>query len=228
MHIISLAAVSALLALPAAAQDLGAARGDGRMQPDTSDRPVAAIMLRRSPLYSGPSRNFPRAATAYPQNRLRVLSCLRGYEWCDIYTRGARGWVQGADIAAMYRGRRQRIDQIGAELEIAVQPFQFERYWEDNYRRQPFYPDRVRWQRYYVQNYDATWGPGPSTAPYDGRERGQPQPRLDRREERRDDQQRMDEMQRRDPPRPDTSAMANGQRFELHSQPVLVLPVRPN
>ena len=226
MHIIPLAAALALLALPAAAQDYSNQRGDygAQWQGGGNARQINAVMLRRSWLYAGPARNFPRAGIVYPQGRVRIMGCLRGYGWCDIFSRGSRGWVRGSDLAVLYGGRRQGIGPLAPTLGIGVQGFEIERYWEDHYRRQPFYRERDRWQRQYVQNFDPSWGPGPNAAYYDDRERDRQQAREDRREERmeyrRDEQQRMDDMQRRDPPRPyassmtDTGAAADGQRFD--------------
>lgn len=129
--------------------------------------PVIGVMLRRSWLYAGPDWSYPRAGLVYPQTSVTIVGCLRDWSWCDVISRNNRGWVAGRDIAANWRGRRQSINLIAPYLGIGILSFVFQSYWNEHYRRQPFYRERDRWERQYSQTYRPTWGPGPGpgTAP---------------------------------------------------------------
>lgn len=159
------------------------------------NRTTAGFMLRQAWVRAGPDVTYPRVGLARARSRVIVHGCLRDWSWCDISSRGGnragfRGWVVSQHIASRYRGRPQPLNSIGPQAGIGVLRFSFSRYWDDNYRAQPFYGQRDRWERQYRQNYRPSWGSGP--------ERGGPD-RDDRNRDRRD----KDDRYRDGQPRPD-------------------------
>jgi uncharacterized protein YraI len=122
---------------------------------------AAAVMLRQATLRAGPNINYPRVGIARARARVSVFGCLRDRSWCDIGVRNNRGWVSGRHVGSLYRGRLQSLYAIAPAMGIGVLSFSFGRYWDDNYRSQPFYAERDRWERQYRQDYRPSWGAGP-------------------------------------------------------------------
>ena len=127
-----------------------------------ANRTTVGFMLRPAWLRAGPDISYPRVALAQARSRVTIHGCLRDWSWCDISNRASnRGWVVARQIASLYRGRQQPVNSIAPRIAIGVLSFNFNRYWDDNYRAQPFYGQRDRWERQYRQNYRPTWGIGP-------------------------------------------------------------------
>ncbi|OSZ70861.1 hypothetical protein CAP39_07905 [Sphingomonas sp. IBVSS1] len=137
---------------------------------------ASGVMLRRSWLYVGPDWSHPRAGLLYPWTNVTIAGCLPDWSWCDVISRGSRGWVAGRDVGGSWQGRRQSINLIAPHLGIAILPFVFQAYWNQHYRNQPFYAERDRWGRQYVQHYRPTWGPGPGEQHKQSRQRQAPDP----------------------------------------------------
>ncbi|MBB4184990.1 uncharacterized protein YraI [Sinorhizobium terangae] len=118
---------------------------------------------------SGPSTRYP-AVTVIPAGEpVEIHGCLADLPWCDVSFYGGRGWVAGRYVQAAYRSRRVYLEpEYYRPLGIPTVVFQFDRYWDRNYRGRDFYRDRDRWRR------------GPDWAED-----------RDRREWRRDDEMRM-------------------------------------
>ena len=121
------------------------------------DRTVNAVMLRQATVRAGPNINFPRVGSARTRARVAVYGCLRDRTWCDIGFRGSRGWVSGRHVASLHRGRLQSLYAIAPDMGIGVRGFSVRPYWEENYRSQPFYADRDRWERQFRQEDQSGW-----------------------------------------------------------------------
>jgi uncharacterized protein YraI len=135
------------------------------------NRTTTGFMIRQTWVRAGPDLRYPRVGLARARSRVNIHGCLRDWSWCDITTRGgnqarSRGWVLGQHIASQYRGRPRPVNSYASRIGIGVLGFNFNRYWDDNYRTQPFYGQRDGWERQYRQTYRPTWD-----ADGDGRDR---------------------------------------------------------
>lgn len=128
---------------------------------DRGGRTTTGYMLRRAYLRAGPDVDYPRVGVIRARTRVMIHGCLRDWSWCDISDYRNRGWVFGQHITSTYRGRQRSVNSIAPYVGINVLRLNFGRYWDNNYRSQPFYDERDRWERQYVQQYRPTWGPGP-------------------------------------------------------------------
>ncbi|WEX78361.1 SH3 domain-containing protein [Sinorhizobium numidicum] len=124
------AAVCALLLMPAIAE---AAEGFA----------TANVNMR-----SGPSTRYPAVAVIPAAESVEIHGCLADRPWCDVSFYGGRGWVAGRYVQAIYRSSRVYLEpEYYRPLGIPTVVFQFDRYWDRNYRGRDFYRDRDRWRR---------------------------------------------------------------------------------
>ncbi len=99
----------------------------------------------RLEIKAGPDDDYPTVATVRYDSPLEINGCLRNWSWCDVTTRRGRGWVHGRNIQAQREGRRV---EFGAPWGVPQFSFNFDTYWDKNYRGQQFYRDRDRWERH--------------------------------------------------------------------------------
>lgn len=124
------ATVCALLAAPAIAE---AAEGFS----------TANVNMR-----SGPSTRYPAVSMIPAGESVEIHGCLADLPWCDVSFYGGRGWVAGRYVQADYRRNRVYVEpRYYRPLGIPTVVFQFDRYWDRNYRGRDFYRDRDRWRR---------------------------------------------------------------------------------
>ncbi|MEY9198048.1 MULTISPECIES: SH3 domain-containing protein [Sinorhizobium] len=128
---------------------------------------------------SGPSTRYP-AVTVIPSGEsVEIHGCLADRPWCDVSFYGGRGWVAGQYVQALYRSNRVYVEpEYYRPLGIPTVVFEFDRYWDRNYRGRDFYRDRDRWRRGpdWIEEGDWQW----------------------RREEERRDRQRRQQAERRE------------------------------
>lgn len=123
------AAICAALAVPAAAW---AAEGFA----------TANVNMR-----SGPSTRYPAVTLIPAGESVEIHGCLADRPWCDVSFYGGRGWVAGQYVQAAYRSRRVYVEpEYYRPLGIPTIVFEFDRYWDRNYRGRDFYRDRDRWR----------------------------------------------------------------------------------
>ncbi|HEV7308247.1 SH3 domain-containing protein [Ensifer sp.] len=128
--ILRVAAVCALLAAPALAE---AAEGFA----------TANVNMR-----SGPSTRYPAVSMIPAGESVEIHGCLADLPWCDVSFYGGRGWVAGRYVQADYRRNRVYVEpRYYRPLGIPTVVFQFDSYWDRNYRGRDFYRDRDRWRR---------------------------------------------------------------------------------
>ncbi|QRY69854.1 SH3 domain-containing protein [Ensifer sp. PDNC004] len=128
--ILRAAAVCALLVAPAIAQ---AAEGFA----------TANVNMR-----SGPSTRYPAVSMIPVGESVEIHGCLADLPWCDVSFYGGRGWVAGRYVQADYRRNRVYVEpRYYRPLGIPTVVFQFDSYWDRNYRGRDFYRDRDRWRR---------------------------------------------------------------------------------
>ncbi|MCK3775470.1 SH3 domain-containing protein [Ensifer sesbaniae] len=128
--ILRAAAVCALLAAPAIAE---AAEGFA----------TANVNMR-----SGPSTRYPAVSLIPVGESVEIHGCLADLPWCDVSFYGGRGWVAGRYVQADYRRNRVYVEpRYYRPLGIPTVVFQFDSYWDRNYRGRDFYRERDRWRR---------------------------------------------------------------------------------
>ncbi|MBP1882908.1 SH3 domain-containing protein [Sinorhizobium mexicanum] len=124
------AAVCALLLVPAVAK---AAQGFA----------TANVNMR-----SGPSTRYPAVTVIPAGESVEIHGCLADLPWCDVSFYSGRGWVAGRYVQAIYRSNRVYLEpEYYRPLGIPTVVFQFDGYWDRNYRGRDFYRDRDRWRR---------------------------------------------------------------------------------
>ncbi|WP_457586425.1 SH3 domain-containing protein [Ensifer canadensis] len=97
---------------------------------------------------SGPSTRYPAVSMIPAGESVEIHGCLADLPWCDVSFYGGRGWVAGRYVQANYRRNRVYVEpQYYRPLGIPTVVFQFDRYWDRNYRGRDFYRDRDRWRR---------------------------------------------------------------------------------
>ncbi len=149
------AAACALLLMPAAAS---AAEGFA----------TANVNMR-----SGPSTYYPAVTVIPVGESVEIHGCLSESPWCDVSFYGGRGWVAGRYVQAAYRSSRVYVEpEYYRPLGIPTVVFEFDSYWDRNYRGRDFYRDRARWR------HDRDW--------HRGRERDRPEWERRQVRERRD------------------------------------------
>lgn len=145
------AAAFALLLMPAAAS---AAEGFA----------TANVNMR-----SGPSTYYPAVTVIPVGESVEIHGCLSESPWCDVSFYGGRGWVAGRYVQAAYRSSRVYVEpEYYRPLGIPTVVFEFDSYWDRNYRGRDFYRHRDRWR------HDRDWD----------RERERDRPEWDRRQVR--------------------------------------------
>jgi uncharacterized protein YraI len=97
-------------------------------------------------LRAGPAYDFPVVDRIPSDVRVNVHGCIRGYRWCDVSWRDARGWVPGQELAYLYQGRRVTIVEYGPRIGLPVIVFSFDTYWDRHYRGRSWYNERARWR----------------------------------------------------------------------------------
>ncbi|MCA1403401.1 SH3 domain-containing protein [Ensifer sp. IC3342] len=134
---------------------------------------------------SGPSTRYPAVAVIPAGDPVEIHGCLADLPWCDVSFYGGRGWVAGRYVQAIYRSRRVYLEpEYYRPLGIPTVVFQFDRYWDRNYRGRDFYRDRDRWRR------GPDWAEERDRREWDGREWERRQVSEERREWERDRERR--------------------------------------
>lgn len=144
-----------------------------------------AVTTAPTTLRAGPAFDFPVVDEIPSEARVNVHGCVRGYRWCDISWRDARGWVSSDELAYLYGGRRVTFVEYGPRIGLPVLVFSFDSYWDRHYRSRSWYGERAR--------YRTVWG-----------DRGRDGPRnSDRSKDRRDNDGRKVDQRSRDNARHD-------------------------
>ena len=116
-------------------------------------------------LRTGPDREFP-VVERIPRGALvDVIGCTDGYDWCDIFYDGERGWFLGSRSQFVYEGRRGSLRELAPLLGLMILQFSFGDYWDNHYRERPWYNDRNRqiWQNWQPHRRPFQNGPQPNS-----------------------------------------------------------------
>lgn len=107
---------------------------------------LSAVTASATNLRAGPAFDFPVVDRLPADVRVNVHGCVRGYRWCDISWRDARGWAPGEELAYLYQGRRVTVVEYGPRIGLPVVGFAFDTYWDRYYRGRVWYGERARWR----------------------------------------------------------------------------------
>ncbi len=115
---------------------------------------------------AGPGTQYP-AVTVFPRgSRVNVIGCTSGIRWCDVSSRGTRGWVSARYLEFSHRGDRLIGPAYGAQIGLPIISFQIGNYWDRHYRGRPWYDQRTRFgpprhdrweQRRWEKRRDSRW-----------------------------------------------------------------------
>ena len=112
---------------------------------------LSAITTESTNLRAGPAFDFPVVDRIPSDVRVNVHGCVRGYRWCDVSWRDARGWMQGDELAYLDQGRRVAIVEYGPRIGFPIIAYSVDTYWDRYYRGRPWYGERARWRSVWVE-----------------------------------------------------------------------------
>jgi len=96
-------------------------------------------------LRAGPDSEYPAITVVPMGTSVDIQGCTEGWEWCDVITMGARGWVAGTYIQYQYQNQPVVVQEYGANIGIPIVTFVIGTYWDSYYRNRPFYRQRNVW-----------------------------------------------------------------------------------
>ncbi len=113
----------------------------------TAAQAATAYATNNLHLRAGPDGRYPSIGIVRDGERVELLGCVAGEQWCEVETReGEYGWV-----AAYYlrmttpTGRRVTIIEEKANGGVRVTIYNPHSYWDRHYKSKYFYKDRDKW-----------------------------------------------------------------------------------
>ncbi|QTD57470.1 SH3 domain-containing protein [Parasphingorhabdus cellanae] len=116
--------------------------------PQAAHATVAAYTSHTVDLRAGPSMGYPPIQYVRKGTGVHVHGCVRNYTWCDISTRGRRGWASAAYLATIRDDKPVYIPPYALDLGIPIVTFELDDYWHENYLDYEFYDERDYWDDY--------------------------------------------------------------------------------
>ena len=98
----------------------------------------------RVSLRAGPGVRYPVVANLRSGEAVDILGCMPRWGWCDIETRGLRGWAPGQSLQVIYENRRSSVIRFGRGVNIPFINFGVNEYWGEHYRGNSFYNQMPR------------------------------------------------------------------------------------
>ena len=97
-------------------------------------------------LRAGPDSDYPRVRWLPEGTPVDVQGCLPDYRWCDVIIEDDRGWIHARYLSYPYQNEYAPVITYGAVIGLPILGFSIWSYWDDHYRRRPWYDDRSRWE----------------------------------------------------------------------------------
>lgn len=102
---------------------------------------TAAFTVQLSPLYAGPSVEYPQVQRFTPQTQVNIMGCLPDFAWCDVMAGGARGWMDARRLSIVVNGNGRPLPAVAPSVGIPVTQFVMGPYWVAHYSDQPWFND---------------------------------------------------------------------------------------
>lgn len=104
-----------------------------------------AFTSRPMNVRAGPNGDYPLVAQLGEGEPLDVHGCLSDWSWCDVSFDDSRGWIYAGGLSFVYQGARVPIYSFGPRLGLPIISFSLLTYWDNYYRRRPWYAQRDEW-----------------------------------------------------------------------------------
>lgn len=103
---------------------------------------------------AGPNSEYPVVSKIADNRLLEIRGCTDGWKWCEVSSRGVRGWVPADQLRVVYKNRRVQLKNYGDALNVPVVGFERRDYWRRNYRDRDFYRNEANWDHYDRYRHD--------------------------------------------------------------------------
>jgi uncharacterized protein YraI len=150
-----------------------------------------AIVTTDLNMRAGPSTSFPVVDVLPESSPVDVHGCVDGYSWCDVSSRGNRGWVSANYLSYVAGGSYVPLIEYTTEIDIPIITYSVGSYWDTYYRSRPWYHERARWSDRWRDNWR-----GIRLHERVERRRDRREDRVDRRRDRREDRAERREIRR--------------------------------
>ena len=97
---------------------------------------------------AGPSTLYPAIVVIPAGAPVLIYGCLEDYSWCDVSWGPYRGWMAATYLETTYGSRAVPLPDFIGPLGIPLITFEFDNYWDDYYRDEPFFRDSYRWRHF--------------------------------------------------------------------------------
>lgn len=106
-----------------------------------------AITTEAVSVRAAPDRRFPMVTSLLGRTSVTVIGCVDNWRWCDIVAGRDRGWVYARYLSYVSGDRAVTILRGGPDLGLPAATFTLGPYWEEHYRRRPWFGKQAYWQR---------------------------------------------------------------------------------
>ncbi len=97
-------------------------------------------------LRAGPHINLPVVATLQRHERVELLGCVNGYQWCEVRTNyDEYGWVSSYYLRTLVGRNSYTIIDADGFSHTRIIIYKPRDYWDRHYRNKTFYRDRDKW-----------------------------------------------------------------------------------
>lgn len=111
-----------------------------------SAKAATAYTTENLHLRAGPDARYPSVALLRRDERIELLGCLNGLQWCEVETQdGERGWTAAYYLRTTRGSSRITIIETKADGGLRIIIYRPHDYWDAHYRRKYFYRDRDKW-----------------------------------------------------------------------------------
>lgn len=97
-------------------------------------------------LRAGPHSGLPIVATLRRHERVELLGCVNGYQWCEVRTNyDEYGWVSSYYLRTIVGRNSYTIIDSDGSSHTRIIIYRPRDYWDRHYRNKSFYRDRDKW-----------------------------------------------------------------------------------
>lgn len=115
-------------------------------------------------LRTGPATSYRVLDAIGKGERVSVVGCLKGWQWCDVKVDGKRGWVHAKYLKGMTHGKTYSVVKEGRRHGIREISFNERSYWSRHYHGKDFCQKRYGTQREAMYDRPEQWDRGSEPA----------------------------------------------------------------